>query len=188
MAIAAAIASAIFTWGILFIIATDLKRRGRAERPEDADTAIILGAYTDGFRPSPVLHRRLRAALHLYRQGTVRTFIVSGGQGEDETISEARSMRRFLIMNGVPPHLIFVERYSVDTWENLQNSQAVMQHHHLESAVIVTSDYHLPRALAVARNLNMTVSGFAARSTPRELRLAIREVLAHIEYTVKGRT
>jgi uncharacterized SAM-binding protein YcdF (DUF218 family) len=182
------IASAIFTWGILFIIAKDLQRRGHAERPSIADTAIVLGAYTNGFRPSPALQRRLCAALHLFRAGVVRTFVVSGGQGPDESISESKSMRRFLILNGVPPHLVYEEKHSTDTWENLRNSQVVMAQRGLRKAVIVTSDYHLPRALAVARHLEMEVSGYAAKSSPRELHYALREVLAHIEYTMRGRT
>ncbi|GEO26842.1 hypothetical protein AAC03nite_26270 [Alicyclobacillus acidoterrestris] len=164
-----------------------LRESGRRERPVVSQTCIVLGAYTDGFRPSLPLQGRLRAALHLYRHGVVQTLIVSGGQGEDETVSEARSMKRFLMMNGVPPYVIFEDRQSKDTWENLKNSQRLMEQLGFTTAVIVTSDYHLPRALAVARTLGMNVTGFAAYSTGEESRAARREVFAHIQYTLKGR-
>jgi vancomycin permeability regulator SanA len=158
------------------------------ERPVPSDVAIILGAYTDGLRPSRTLRQRLRAGLDLYRLGYISYFIVSGGRGADETVTESQSMKRFLVLNGVPPQVILEEPYSSDTWENLLNSRRVMRAFKFRKAVIVTSDYHLPRALAVAKLLEMDVSGFAARSSQDEFRYAMREVLARILYTIKGRT
>ncbi|EJY57063.1 hypothetical protein URH17368_0248 [Alicyclobacillus hesperidum URH17-3-68] len=167
--------------------AQHLRREGLRERPVPSDVGIVLGAYTDGYRPSKPLLSRLRAALHLYRHGYIRAFIVSGGRGDDETVSESSSMKRFLIMNGVPPQLIHEERWSSNTWENLKNSQALMERLRYRSAVIVTSDYHLPRALAVARTLGIEASGCGAPSSRQEFRAATREVFAHIQYTLRGR-
>lgn len=167
-------------------MAFNLCLNGLKEKPTPSEVAIVLGAYTDGYKPSPPLIRRLHAALHLYRFGIVHSFIVSGGQGENETISEARSMKRFLVLNGVPANIIFEERLSSDTWENLRNSDALMKRLGMKTAVIVTSDYHLPRALAVARQLNMQTSGYAARSAKVEQRFAIRELFARVQYEVKG--
>jgi len=167
-------------------VAYSIRYAGRRERPVVSDAAIILGAYTNGFQPSPALLQRLRAALHLYRYGLVAYLIVSGGKGEDETISESRSMKRFLILNGVPADSILEDRYSTDTWENLCNSQQVMLSYGLQTAVIVTSDYHLPRAMAVAKRLQMEATGFASISQRAELRLARREVIAWLKYTWQG--
>lgn len=171
---------------VLFAAAQRTRLLGRAERPEPADAVIILGAYTDGYRPSKALTARLRAGLHLYRLGYAAYFIVSGGRGADETISEASSMRRFLILNGVPPESILMERHSTDTWENLWNTRQLMSSHQLQSGIIVTSDYHLPRALAVARQLDMRVCGYCAPSQKSEFRYAIREVVARVKYTLTG--
>ncbi|WP_026960936.1 YdcF family protein [Alicyclobacillus herbarius] len=166
--------------------ADSIRRRGRRFRPQPADVAIILGAYTHGYRPSPTLRARLRAGLHLYRCGYVERFIVTGGRGEDESVAEASSMKWFLIVNGVSPEAIVEERLSADTWENLRNSRHVMDRLGLKTAIIVTSDYHLPRAFAVARHLGMDVSGFAAWSPRRELRYAVREVFAWVKYWRDG--
>lgn len=171
----------------LRLAARAVREQGRREVPRPADAAIVLGAYTDGFRPSRPLIARLRAALHLFRQGYVQALIVSGGRGDDETVSESSSMKRFLILNGVPTEAILEDRHSRDTWENLRNSRRVMVDHGFNTAVIVTSDYHLPRALAVAERLEMDVTGFAAWSTKREMRYAYREVIARIQYTLSGR-
>jgi uncharacterized SAM-binding protein YcdF (DUF218 family) len=97
-------------------------------------------------------------------------------------------MKRFLMVNGVPPTVILEDRHSSDTWENLRNSRTLMERHGLATAIVVTSDYHLLRALAVARQLEMNVSGFAARSERGEFRFALREVVAWISYILKGRT
>jgi uncharacterized SAM-binding protein YcdF (DUF218 family) len=171
---------------VLTIAADAIRQRGRGMRPHPSDVAIVLGAYTHGYRPSPTLRARLCAGLDLYRRGYVRHFIVSGGRGTDESVSESSSMKRFLIVNGVPPEVILEERLSVDTWENLRNSREVMERFRLQTAVIVTSDYHLPRAIAVARHLDMDVTGHPAWSRRGELRYAVREVFAWLKYWKNG--
>ncbi|MCL6600462.1 MAG: YdcF family protein [Alicyclobacillus macrosporangiidus] len=171
---------------VIFGLAHHARRLGRTYRPRPSDAAIILGAYTDGYRPGTALTARLKVGLDLYRRGYIRFLIVSGGRGPDESVSESRSMKRFLILNGVPPDVILEDRHSADTWENLTNSRRVMEAHGLRTAVIVTSDYHLPRAMAVAERLGMDVCGCAARSGPSEFRYAVREVAARVKYAVSG--
>ncbi|MCL6452439.1 MAG: YdcF family protein [Alicyclobacillus sp.] len=185
-ALVGAVAAAVAFVVGLQAVGRQIRRVGRRQRPVPSDVAIVLGAYTHGYRPSPVLADRLRAALQLYRQGYVRYFIVSGGRGADETVSESSSMKRFLVLNGVPPEDILQEMTSADTWENLRNSRQVMLAHGLRTAVVVTSDYHLPRALAVAQQLHIDATGFAAWSTSRDWRATAREVLASMKYTVSG--
>lgn len=167
-------------------VAQGVRAGGQRVRPVPSDVAIILGAYTDGFRPSPPLKRRLRAGLNLYRNGMVRHLIVSGGKGDDEDITESMSMKRFLILNGVPGDTVHEERHSKDTRENLINSQKVMKDMGFSTAVIVTSDYHLPRALAVASRLGINATGYASVSKPSEFRFAVREVFASIVYRAQG--
>ncbi|RIV25920.1 YdcF family protein [Alicyclobacillaceae bacterium I2511] len=171
---------------ILLLGASWIRYQGRRERPCTAEVAIVLGAYTDGFQPSRPLMARLHAALWLYRLNYVRYLIVSGGKGADETVSESRSMKRFLMLNGVPAQVILEDTQSNDTWENLLNSHKLMERLQLRNAVVVTSDYHLPRALAVARQLRLDVCGYAAWSSQEEFHMCIREVLAGIKYTLGG--
>jgi len=176
----------IFSMISIRIVGLRIRQNGRQHRPLPSDVAIVLGAYTDGYQPSPVLQSRLHAALHLYRIGYVAYLIVSGGRGSDETVSESSSMKRFLILNGVLPELVLQETTSEDTWENLRNSQQMMALYALTTAIVVTSDYHLPRALAVANQLGIDATGFAAWSTRRDWRATTREALASIKYTLSG--
>ncbi|MBX5436527.1 MAG: YdcF family protein [Alicyclobacillaceae bacterium] len=156
-------------------------------RPRPADAAIILGAHTDGYRPSRPLRARLRGGLDVYRRGLVSHIIVSGGRGADETVTESSSMKRFLVFNGVPPDAVLEERRSRDTWENLRNSQELVELHQWRTVVIVTSDYHLFRALAVARRLGMSATGMPVPSGRREFVYAVREVGAIFTYLLAGR-
>ncbi|MCL6516366.1 YdcF family protein [Alicyclobacillus sp.] len=183
---AAAVCAAALGFCVLIGLAEYARWLGRRQRPRPADAAIILGAYTDGYRPGTALTKRLKVGLDLYRRGYVRFLIVSGGRGPDESVSESRSMKRFLILNGVPADVILEDRHSADTWENLRNSLRVMEANGLRTAVVVTSDYHLPRAMAVASRLGMDVSGCAARSGSGEFRFAMREVAARLKYAVSG--
>ncbi len=171
---------------ILVILAEWIRQQGRRMQPKVAKTAIVLGAYTDGFHPAPPLMSRLHASLQLYRQGFVEYIIVSGGRGENETVAESSSMKRFLVLNGVHPDVVIEDRHSSDTWENLRNSSAVMKSLGFLDCVIVSSDYHLPRALAVAKQLNLEASGCAAWSTHREFQYAVREVFAYAKYWWSG--
>ncbi|WP_367306185.1 YdcF family protein [Alicyclobacillus acidocaldarius] len=179
--------AALGSLAFLVRFAERLKHEGRSQRPAPSDVGVVLGAYTDGFEPSHPLAARLRAAIALYRQGYIRAIIVSGGQGVNETVSEARSMKRFLVMNGIPSDVVHEERMSTNTWENLYHSSAIMRDRGYRTAVIITSDYHLPRALAVARMMGMEATGCGAASTKGEFRAAVREVFAHIEYMLRGR-
>ncbi|MDP9727393.1 YdcF family protein [Alicyclobacillus tolerans] len=174
----------LLIYRLLAIMAEQLSAQGRNIRPVPADVAIVLGAFTDGYRPSPPLIRRLHAAIDLYRMGYMQAIIVSGGRGQDEKVTESHSMKRFLVMNGVAPHVIFEEHKSSDTWENLRNSLLLMNSLGFADAIIVTSDYHLPRALAVAKKLSIPASGYAAKSGKQERRYAVREIFARIQYTL----
>jgi len=173
-------------WITLNLLARRIRLRGRSFQPHPADTAVVLGAYTHGFEPSTPLKLRLQAALRLYRQGYVRYIIVSGGQGKDESVAESSSMKRFLVMNGVHPEDIIEDRLSTDTWENLRNSQHAMERAGCKTAIVVTSDYHLPRAMAVARQLEIDATGYAAWSSNEEFPFARREVFAWLAYWKDG--
>jgi uncharacterized SAM-binding protein YcdF (DUF218 family) len=184
--LAGGIIVACFGLTVLVILAEGIRQQGRRMKTKPADTAIVLGAYTNGFRPSPPLLARLRASLDLYRNGYVKHIIVSGGRGDNETVAESSSMKRFLMMNGVDPGVVIEDWHSTDTWENLRNSAVVMENSHFQTCIIVSSDYHLPRAMAVARLLNLDASGWAAWSTNREFQFAIREVFAYLKYWWSG--
>ncbi len=125
---------------------------------------LVLGAgvYGDG-EPTSILEGRLRTAHELYRTGKVRWFLVSG-DNRHPTYNEPQAMRRWLIRQGVPPTHIVSDYAGLRTWDSLRRAQVVFGQ---RQAVIVTSDFHLPRALYLADQIGLQAWGVPARTDDR---------------------
>ena len=135
------------------------------QSPEhSADTLIVLGCRLYGDVPSLLLKYRLDKAIELYRQGMAREIIVSGAMGEGETVTEAYAMKRYLVDHGIDPSLIHMEDRSYNTWQNLKFSHDIMQERGLETAIIVSNDFHIYRSLVISHKL-----GLAAQGGPSEM-------------------
>ncbi len=88
---------------------------------------IILGAGLKGDVPSEVLKYRLNKAVEYYKKNPDTIFIVSGGQGKDELISEAEAMEIYLSKRGIPIKNIIKEDKSTSTYENLKFSDKIIK-------------------------------------------------------------
>lgn len=128
---------------------------GMKERPvPDLDILIILGARVKGKRPTKALAQRISRAEAYLRENPDTKAILSGGQGPDEEISEAEAMYRGLVQMGISPERLILEDHSTTTKENLFFSRQWIG---AEDRVgIVTSDFHIARSLAIARESGYT--------------------------------
>ena len=163
---------------------------GQSARPEPADVIIVLGAKLIGHEPSTVLRLRLDEATRLYGEGYAPTIIVSGAQGQDEEISEAAAMRDYLIAQHIPADRIIIEDQSFNTYQNLVNSRAIMVRGGQQRAIIVSSASHIRRALFLAKQLDMDVSGAPAPMPQNPfltLRQYLREGAAMVSLTLLNR-
>ena len=127
-------------------------------RRRDFDYVIIHGAgLLDGDRVSKLLSDRLDKAIEVYHKDpTPPIMIPSGGKGSDETISEAEAMARYLIDKGIPPEKIIKEDQSLTTFENLKFSKRIIDAREgSKYTVLVTSNYHVYRALRYCRKNKM---------------------------------
>lgn len=123
--------------------------------PRHADVGIVLGAAVWGTGPSPGLRERLDKALSLYEQGYFPYVIVSGGLGKGKQVTEAAVMQKYLVDHGVPSDRILLETQATSTNENLLYSQQVMVSNNMKNALIISHDYHLARAMAMAETLGI---------------------------------
>ncbi|MBQ7886984.1 MAG: YdcF family protein [Clostridia bacterium] len=132
----------------------------------DSDVIIVLGAQVkeDG-TPSVALERRLIAALESY-QADAQLIIVCGAQGSNEPRAEGDVMRDWLIARGVPGEHVVAETASFNTRENLTYAKAIMEHRGLKKALVVTSDYHVARALELCRQVGIDAVGKGSPSKP----------------------
>lgn len=110
-------------------------------------TVVVLGCKTIGNRPSLMLGDRLDAAAEFLRAHPGSYCIVSGGQGEDELAPESEIMKRYLVSRGISELRIVEERNSATTFENIENSCAMLDEYNLyDDIVIVTDRFHQYRA------------------------------------------
>ena len=146
------------------------------------DAIIVLGAQVlpDG-TPNVQLQLRLEQALSFYRQQPM-PIISCGAQGSNEPAPEGDVMSAWLIDHGVNPAHAISETASYNTWQNLQNARALLPEG-AARAIVITSDYHLPRALKIAHDLGLDADGLGSPITPQWwFKNHAREVLAWCKY------
>ncbi|WP_284238882.1 YdcF family protein [Paenibacillus glycanilyticus] len=154
---------------------------------EQADAAIVLGASLWSDKPSPALKERLDYADELYKDGKVGMLILSGGLDHNGSkLTEAEGMRVYLLAKGIPSEKMLLDNAARSTYENLLNSQVIAAEHHLDKLLIVTHDYHAPRAMEMARYLdykNVQAAAFHSEVLS-PLKNQSREVLAFAKWKV----
>lgn len=104
---------------------------------------------------------RIWYAARLYHQGVAPRIIVSGGgflaRTNEAATTEAVAMRLFLVDLGVPPEAIVSEGRSINTIENLREVRRLVGEGRV---ALVTSAFHMPRALRIAAREKLAVSAF----------------------------
>ena len=151
---------------------------------DEYDAIIVLGAQVkpDG-SPSVQLGWRLDAAYEAWSQKAVPV-VVCGAQGKDEPIPEAEAMSLYLENKGVPAADILKDPDSVNTNQNLKNAAKLLQDlPGIRRVMIVTSDYHVPRAMALARDLGFDACGMGSPCKQEYwIKNHAREALAWCKY------
>lgn len=133
--------------------------------PAGLDYLVILGARVNGTEPSLSLQMRVNAAVEYLNENPETLVIASGGQGDDEEISEAECMIRLLQEAGISQERIIREDRSTSTAENIRFSYALMEDEQATVGV-VTNGYHMFRAKLIAKSHGEhPVSGVAAGSS-----------------------
>ncbi len=139
-----------------------------------AEVAIILGASVIHGAPSPILARRTDTAIKLYQKGTVSKILVTGDNGA-LSHDEVTPVRKYLIEAGIPAADIFLDHAGFDTYSSMFRAREIFQAH---SAIVVSQDFHLPRALFIARRLGMNAYGVVAEGDAASVYDYAREIPA----------
>ena len=87
--------------------------------------------------------------------------IMSGGQGADETVTEASAMAEYAKSQHYPDTAIRLEEKSTSTFENFQYSLDVIHEPH-PTIEFVTNNFHVFRASIFAAMLKLNSRGIAA--------------------------
>jgi len=130
-----------------------------------ADVAIVLGntVYADSTL-SPWLLGRVDQALELYQSGRVKKIFVSGGKGEFG-VKEGDAMRGYLLRHQVPDSVILSDNEGKNTYWTALDFMKLNRLQHFQSAIVVSSYYHITRTKFILRKLGFRpVYGVASQS------------------------
>ncbi|NCB32344.1 MAG: YdcF family protein [Erysipelotrichia bacterium] len=129
------------------------------------DYVIVHGCgLIHGREVSHLLAARIQKGMKVYRRSMSDCkLICSGGKGPDEEISEADAMKEYMISHGIPESDILMEDGSFTTIQNLKNSKEMIEHRGGRTKIaLVTSNYHVLRALIYTAKLNLDCTGFGS--------------------------
>ena len=154
-------------------------------KSRNADYIIVLGAGIIGRQVPPLLAARIERGIEILRSNPHAMLIMSGGQGPGEDIPESEAMAAYAVEKGVERERIIMERESVSTEENLRFSAKLAEKKDAK-VVIVTTAYHVFRALILARKQGMKCVGFGAKTKWYfTLNALIREFAGYLSLTWK---
>ena len=133
-------------------IVTSLMIYCACKSPAENATAVVLGAQVKPWGPSAVLSGRISGAKRYLENNPESVAVLSGGQGEDEHISEAQCMYETLTDKGIESDRLYPEDNSTNTTENIKYSMQVIEENNLNSEIAIATDsYHQLRAQIIAR-------------------------------------
>ena len=122
--------------------------RDRVVENHPPKVMVIFGCQMRRDGPSVLLRDRLDAALAYWEAHPDIKIVVTGGKGDDEHVYEARGMYDYLTAHGVDGANIYMEDKSRNTWQNINNTFALMEREGWEltdDVLLVSSGFHLAR-------------------------------------------
>lgn len=176
-------AAALVAFGVLEAVVLS---GGRTQIQGQPEIMVIFGCQVKPDGPSALLRDRLDTALDYLEGHPDLTVVVTGGQGDDEHVSEAQCMYDYLTGHGVDGERIVLEDRSSNTWQNIRYTLELYQSGALEPSgkfLLVSSDFHLRRIKLLWERAwpgTYTLSTLAAPCShlPSRVQMFFREPLA----------
>ena len=156
---------------------TFLKDQAPAKR-----VAIVFGAEVkkDG-TPSVVLRDRVETAVELFKSGKVEKLLMSG-DNRFVDYNEPEAMRQYALTLGMPDADIVLDFAGRSTYDTCYRAKEIFG---VDSAILITQGFHLPRALFLCNALGVDAVGVEADHYYYLKRLRflwnIRELLATVK-------
>lgn len=142
-----------------------------------ADVALVLGAlvHKNG-RVSDILADRLDVGIELYKEGKVKKVLLSGDHGR-KNYDEVNAMKKYVLEAGIDEKDVFMDHAGFSTYESIYRARDVFE---VKSMIVVTQEYHLPRAVYIGRQLGIEAYGVPSDKHfyPKLMMYKIRESIA----------
>lgn len=178
--------------GVLVVAAMIAIHQGAKGQDVAEDTpAVVLGCHVKDGRPSRILSERIDAAYEYLVDHPQAIAVLSGGQGEDEAISEAECMYRELTERGIDESRLYKEESSVNTPTNLRHSRAILEEAlgadsawtRSHEIALITSEFHCYRGCLHAKQEGLSPVAYASKTAmPYVIPFYLREIVA-VVYT-----
>jgi SanA protein len=142
----------------IVIQTTSAWRVASFESVDPRPVALVLGSSVKSRKPNTILQERLDTAIRLYGAGKVKKMILSG---DNRTIdyNEPQAMKTYLLGRGIPEGDLILDHAGRRTYDSCYRARDVF---HLSSIMIVTQNFHLPRALYLCNALGLDAVGVAS--------------------------
>jgi len=184
----------LFNTPFLWFLASPLKI---SETPQKADVILVFGGGVgETGSPGKSTIERARYAAELYKQGYSNKILFSSGYAY--TYNDAENMKLFAVSMGVPEKDILLEQRANSAYENVLFSKQLLDKHHQDSIILISSPYNMRRVQLVFKKLDNNIkviyapvqdSQFYNRSNGiklEQIKAVIHEYLGIIYYLAKG--
>lgn len=147
---------------------------------ENRDIAIVFGAgIKENNEPSDILADRVEVAVDLYNKKKIKKILMSG---DNSTIyhNESLVMKEYATNLGVPEKDIVLDFAGFNTYSTCVRAKEIFG---ISSAILVTQDYHLNRALYLCNNVGVDSIGVSSdlRKYILQFKFSFREIFAFID-------
>lgn len=161
-------------------------RHGGQRATREADAIVVLGAAQWNGKPSPMFQARLERARTLYQGGSAPYIIVTGGVGEGAMIADSHIGKKYLVNAGIDERAILIEEQSRTTWQNLNQVKKVLSNKQSRSILLVSHDFHIMRAVEMARDLGIEAQASPVRTNDASSKFVFsaREAGLYILYLI----
>jgi len=130
--------------------------------PHPAQVALIPGASVlPNKQPSNTLLGRLRAGIELYNRQIVPKLLLSG-DNSSKFYDEVHIMRDYCLRHGVKGEDIFLDHAGLRTYDTMARASGMFG---VKTAIVVSQELYLPRALLLARAFGIKAEGFVAEAS-----------------------
>jgi len=165
----------------LIVVNTSSTQIINLDDAHDEKVAIVFGAglLRDG-TPTAILRDRVKTAADLYQAGKVEKILMSG-DNRVVNYNEPAAMLNYAVQLGVPPEVIVLDYAGRRTYDTCYRARHIFG---LESAILVTQAFHMPRAVYSCNELGVNAVGVIANNQTyrrsSQFYWNVREVLATI--------
>lgn len=154
------------------------------------DAVIVLGCGVKGEEPTESLKNRLECVIDYHYKNPNALIVLSGGQGEQEDITEALAMEKYLLERGIQQDIIIKEEQSTNTYENFIYSKQLLDEYFQGSYTVayITNDYHIFRAGNISCRVGYEDATHCSAGTPWYMVISsgVRECVGVMKFVVLG--